>query len=138
MPASSRWAILSPDNRGPPISHSNCCSLRLKPRLVPSLFDHWQGTRRPHGHHSAGRRSHRTLLRAPRTLSRPAHRSVPRPLRLALPLRLAPRPDLSRPRGLSPATFLRRVHRYSRHRLSPPTRRASDLAHPAYLPNATE
>src|SRR5437870_8274942 len=117
MLASSRWAILSSDNREPPPSHSNCCSLRLEPQLVPSLFDDWQGTRRPRGHHFAGRRSPRTLLRAPRTLSRPAHGSVSRPLRLALPFRLAPCADLSRPRGLSPATLGRRVRRSSRHRI---------------------
>src|SRR6266480_220202 len=78
------------DNRGPPLSHSNCCSLRLEPRLVPSLFDHGQGTRWPPWHHSAGCRPHRALLRAPRTLPRFTHGSVSRPLRLALSLRLAP------------------------------------------------
>src|SRR5438445_4585245 len=117
MPASSRWAILSSDNRGPPLSHSNCCSLRLKPRLVPSLSNHRQRTRRPPWHHFAGCRSHRALLRAPRTLPRFTHRSISRPLWLALSLRLDPRPDLSRPRGLSPTTLRRRVRRSSRHRI---------------------
>src|SRR5439155_15729251 len=119
MPASSQWAILSSDNRGPPLSHSNCCSLRLEPQLVPPLSDHWQGTRRPPWHHFASCRSLRTLLRAPRTLSRPAHRSISRPLWLTLALRLAPRADLSRPRGLSPTTLRRRVRRSSRHHIFP-------------------
>src|SRR5882762_8700065 len=102
-------AILVIQTRATSLPIPDAPRLRPELRLLHSLSLHRQQTLRSPRHDFPRPRPNRSLFRAPRTLPRSEHRPVSRPLRLHVPLRLAPGSHLSRSRVLPSPAFRRRL-----------------------------
>src|SRR5712675_2415451 len=102
-------AILVVQTRATPLPIPDAPRLRPELRLLHSLSLHRQHTLQSPRHDFPRPRPNRSLFRPPRTLPRPEHRPVSRPLRFHVPLRLAPGPHLPCPRVLPSPAFRGRV-----------------------------